>query len=224
MSNPLRNPNIDYEQGWFSITVQVAHNKSVFGVIVGEVCELNELGRAVHEAWLSHPAHTPGLYIDEFVVMPNHFHVIVKLAPARSGARSREWGGETQSCSRRLLATVPGAISGLRSTAVGESPVLSTFTSPEERAIRNKCLREKRPFAWVCPGGIWDPLPPEIAKACDDGWGFVCSPVPSRTGVNKQRAIWCNQYVIKQAASVWVGTIRSGGSLETLLNAIKGRE
>ena len=42
--------------------------------------------------------------------------------------------------------------------------------------------------------------------------------------VNKQRAIWCNQYVIKQAASVWVGSIRPGGSLETLLHAIKGKE
>ena len=79
MSNPLRNPNIDYERGWFSVTVQVAHNKSVFGAIVGEKCELNALGRAVHEAWLSHPAHTPGLYADEFVVMPNHFHAAVKV-------------------------------------------------------------------------------------------------------------------------------------------------
>ena len=66
MSNPLRNPNIDYERGWFSVTVQVAHNKSVFGAIVGEECKLNALGLAVHEAWLAHPAHTPGLFIDEF--------------------------------------------------------------------------------------------------------------------------------------------------------------
>ena len=42
--------------------------------------------------------------------------------------------------------------------------------------------------------------------------------------MNKQREIWCNQYVIKQAASVWVGSIRHGGSLETLLHAIKGKE
>ena len=357
MSNPLRNPNIDYERGWFSITVQVAHNKSVFGAIVGEECELNELGRAVHDAWLSHPAHTPGLYIDEFRVMPNHFHAALKLSiaptavgggprecggnlvapghcaggkglswvmgkfksysnhlylelkkacrcvdigprlwqssfydnlisshaelekvrryfrdnpkhwnhdrfgpvttygvgnaellscrlvafvaseapaaaggPARSGAgprdgslvgaEPREWGH-----SRRLPATAPGAISWPRPTAVGAlRPVISTFTSPEERVIREKCLRKKRPFVWVCPGGIWDPLPPAIAKACEEGWGFVCSPVPSRTGVNKQRAIWCNQYVIKQAESVWVGSIRPGGSLETILNAIKGKD
>ena len=103
-------------------------------------------------------------------------------------------------------------------------PVISTFTSPEEREVRAKCLRGKRAFVWVCPGGIWDPLPPAIAQACEEGWGCVCSPVPSRTGVNKQRAIWCNQYVIKQAASVWVGSIRPGGSLDTLLKAIKGKE
>lgn len=60
MFNPLRNSNINYERGWFFITVQVAHNKSVFGAVVGEKCELNELGQAVRNAWLSHPEHTPG--------------------------------------------------------------------------------------------------------------------------------------------------------------------
>ena len=372
MSNPLRNPNIDYERGWFSVTVQVAHNKSVFGAIVGEVCELNELGRAVHEAWLSHPAHTPGLYIDEFRVMPNHFHAAVKLTPApgavaggpresggdlipptAAGEGSRDGGGnlvapyplrrgaphsgqgrgkglswvmgkfksysnhlylEMQKACRcidigprlwqssfydnlissheelenvrqyfrdnpknwnhdrfgavttygvgnaellscRLVAFVasemPPARSGPAPTAVGrgprewgaiseptatapgaisgptvgrDCPVISTFTSPEEREVCAKCLRKKRPFVWVCPGGIWDPLPPAIAKACEEGWAFVCSPVPTGTRVNKQRAIWCNQYVIRQAASVWVGSIRPGGSLETLLKAIKGEE
>ena len=69
MSNQLRNPNIDYERGWFSVTFQVAHNKSVFGAIVGEECELNALGLVVHEAWLSHPAHTPGLFINKFVAI-----------------------------------------------------------------------------------------------------------------------------------------------------------
>ena len=343
MSNPLRNPNIDYGRGWFSVTVQVAHSKSVFGAIMGEECALNELGRAVHEAWLSHPAHTPGLHIDEFRVMPNHFHAAVKLAPAptavgggtRDPARSgtppaavgggprekglswvmgkfksysnhlylemkkacrcvdigprlwhasfydnlissheelenvrryfrdnpKNWNhdrfgpvttygvGNAELLSRSLVAFVASetppltAVAGRSGpaprergvAAVGEAPpnlvvtgplrpVISTFTSPEEREVRAKCLSKKRPFIWVSPGGIWDPLPPAIAKACEEGWAFVCSPVPTGTRVNKQRAIWCNQYVLKQAASVWVGSIRPGGSLETLLNAIKGKE
>lgn len=55
MSNPLRNPNIDYTEGWFFITIQVEHNKSIFGAIAGETCELTELGRAVQDAWRTHP-------------------------------------------------------------------------------------------------------------------------------------------------------------------------
>jgi len=329
MSNPLRNPNIDYERGWFSVTFQVAFNKSVFGAVVGEACELNALGLAVNEAWLSHPAHTPGLYIDEFRLMPNHFHAVVKvdgvslsfvigkfksytnhlyLEFKKSGRcidigprlwqssfydnlissheeletvrkyfrdNPKNWNndrfgpvttygvGNAELLSRRLVAFVaseasPGTVAGAPRewgdpTAVGggprecnleapahsgggsfeasghcargeERPVISTFTSPEERDMRARCLRKRRAFIWVCPGGIWEPLPPAVAKACEEGWGFVCSPVPSGTGVNKQRAIWCNQYVIKQAAGVWVGAIRPGGSLETLLRAIKGKE
>lgn len=380
MSNPLRNPNINYERGWFFITVQVAHNKSAFGAVVGEKCELNTLGLAVRDAWLSHPEHTPGLKIDEFVVMPNHFHAIVSLGaqkppprwvgdyekpppqwegdyenggpdpqrshsrgpdPQRSGNLSwvigkfksytthlyhkfkesgecvdigsqlwqssfydnlissreeldrvrqyikdnpKNWNndrfgavttygvGNAELLSKKLVAFVASEPStavgrghdkpmtavgqgcdkgiavgwGLRETptAVGggvrewghsnivdlghcaegeKSPVISTFTSPEEREMRAKCLRKKRPFIWVAPGGIWEPLPADIVQACEEGWAFVCSPVPSRTGVNKQRAIWCNQYVIKQAESVWVGSIRAGGSLETLLSTIKGK-
>lgn len=358
MSNPLRNPNINYERGWFFITVQVAHNKSVFGAVVGESCELNTLGLAVRDAWLAHPEHTPGLKIDEFVVMPNHFHAIVSIGaqkppsqwvgdyekpppqwvgdyenggpdpqrshsrgpdPQRSGNLSwvigkfksytthlyhkfkeagkcidigsqlwqssfydnlissneelervrqyikdnpKNWNndrfgavttycvGNAELLSQKLVAFVasehppqwvgahdktPTAVGrGLREwgrsnivdlghCAEGEKrPVISTFTSPEEREVRAKCLRNKRPFVWVCPGGIWEPLPADIARACEEGWAFVCSPVPSRTGVNKQRAIWCNQYVIKQAESVWVGSIRPGGSLETLLKTISG--
>lgn len=37
MSNPLRNPNIDYERGWFSVAVQATRCKSVFGSIVGSI-------------------------------------------------------------------------------------------------------------------------------------------------------------------------------------------
>ena len=75
----LRNENINYRNGWFFVTSQVAHNKSIFGAIVGEECVLNLLGEKVREYWLSLPAKYPELKLDEFVVMPNHFHAIVKI-------------------------------------------------------------------------------------------------------------------------------------------------
>ena len=75
----LRNDNINYRNGWFFVTWQTAHNKSIFGAIVGDRCELNELGRRVEEYWREMPAKYPELELDEFVVMPNHFHAIVRI-------------------------------------------------------------------------------------------------------------------------------------------------
>ena len=75
----LRNANINYRNGWFFVTWQTAHNKSIFGAIVGDRCALNELGRRVEAYWRELPAKYPELELDEFVVMPNHFHAIVRI-------------------------------------------------------------------------------------------------------------------------------------------------
>lgn len=325
MSNPLRNPNIDYTKGWFFITIQVEHNKSIFGAIAGEACELTELGRAIQDAWRTHPDHTPGLYCDTFVVMPNHFHAIVKLQSPGAVTEGHEktkdlsqaigqfksytnhlylqfkeekrcvdigprlwqdtfydnlitehqelvairtyiqdnpknWNrdrfgpvttytrGNPALLNEELIAFIASetppnqppatptktnlvaldhCAEGLpknRTPISSRPPVISTFTSAEERAIREKCLRLKRPFIWICPGGIWNPLPHPIAQACDEGWALICSPVPSKTGVNKQRANWCNHYILQHAKEIWHGTIRPGGSLETLLKTVRKKE
>ena len=47
MSNPLRNPNINYSDGWFFVTMQVAQNKTMFGAIADGRCELNALGEQI---------------------------------------------------------------------------------------------------------------------------------------------------------------------------------
>ena len=83
----LRNAAINYRNGWFFVTCQVARNKSIFGAIVGDRCELNSFGRQVEEYWRGLPAKYPELELDEFVVMPNHFHAIVRI---RYRATNRE--------------------------------------------------------------------------------------------------------------------------------------
>ena len=75
----LRNPNINYRSGWWSVSVQVAKNKSILGAIVGERVVLNALGRAVEEYWRGLPAKYPELEIFDFVVMPNHFHALLRV-------------------------------------------------------------------------------------------------------------------------------------------------
>ena len=75
----LRNAHINYRNGWFFVTCQVARNKSIFGAIVGERCELNPFGRQVEAYWRDLPKKYPELELDDFVLMPNHFHAIVRI-------------------------------------------------------------------------------------------------------------------------------------------------
>ena len=75
----LRNANINYRSGWFFVTSQVAHNKSMFGAIVGDKVILNELGQKVWEYWQRLPEKYPELEIFESVLMPNHFHALIRI-------------------------------------------------------------------------------------------------------------------------------------------------
>ena len=82
--HPLRNRRINYRDGWFFVTFQVAHNKSVLGAIAEARCNLTPLGRRLVPLWMAMRQHHEELWTDAFVVMPNHFHAIVQLAPGTS--------------------------------------------------------------------------------------------------------------------------------------------
>ena len=46
---------INYRNGWFFVTSQVAHDNSIFGAIVDERCEMNAFGREVEKCWRELP-------------------------------------------------------------------------------------------------------------------------------------------------------------------------
>jgi len=306
MSNPLRNPNINYSDGWFFVTMQVAQNKTMFGVIADGRCELNALGEKVGSGWEGMCARHPEAYRDASVVMPNHFHAVIRIhrrpankpnhlsyliqgfksftthlyhAAVRAGqcpdigtslwmssyydnliTSRRElenirayvrdnparWDNDrfgpvtTYHCGNLELlhealvayvasegpdAEVRPHDTDTRYRKAGPpcpappcpAPVISTFTSPQERGVLARCLAVRRPFIHVMPGGIPKRLPPAVARACAEGWALVLSPSAPGTGINKQRAIWCNRYVLDRAARITHGYIRPGGTLETLL-------
>lgn len=103
-------------------------------------------------------------------------------------------------------------------------PIISTFTSPQEREVLRRLIAKNRRFIAIYPGGIPDVLPQPIADAIEGGRALLLSPVPSGTGVNKQRAVWCNEYVIRKSSRVWCGDITPGGTLHSILTGLGKRE
>ena len=325
----LRNENINYSYGWFFVTVQAAFNKTIFGAIVGEECVLNELGQAVAEVIGNLGKYYAGTYVDCFVVMPNHIHLILKLEN-REGNRKHQLGyvigrfksyvaklyrdmkatgqavdvgdspwqrdywekivtdhdqlvairkyieenpkkwsrdrfglvtsygyGNLGLLNERLVGFVASqgayreelkprrlwvkeAGSEARQPENGEAhqpeskrqpeimkgPVISTFTSAQERVVFEKVMRDRRRFVRVYPGGLpaEGEIEPSVKAACDEGWGLLLSPVASGSGLNKQRAVWSNEYILKNAAEVWAGAITPGHTLASLVSALAPRE
>ncbi len=78
MQKVIRHPDWDYTSHAAYFVTICAHNKQhLFGVVVEGQMQLNALGCIVAQEWVATAQHRPYVEIDEFVVMPNHFHGIV---------------------------------------------------------------------------------------------------------------------------------------------------
>ncbi len=78
----IRVPGYDYSQcGAYFVTICAARRECNFGEVVGDAVVLSSLGIIVREEWF-HSAEIRRevvLFEDEFVVMPNHIHGIVRI-------------------------------------------------------------------------------------------------------------------------------------------------
>ena len=305
----LRNKNIDYRKGRFFVTMQIEHNRSILGTIVGEQCILNEIGNAVQNELISLPQKYPELELGEFVVMPNHLHAIFTIMERPTNKKNHlgflvgRFKGATafiyskQKCAgkvqnigehlwqidywedlisstdellhyERYIRNNPknwsrdrwGAITtymqgnknlldlpkrafvasqgfsaanlnprrlpySKHGTSVPTSrnmPLISTFTSPQEREILRRALAKKRCIIHVCPQGIpaEHELTPEQRQALAEERLLFLSPQPHGSKQNKQVATWCNEYVLRHASEIWVGDISLNGMLATMLSSL----
>ena len=70
----------DYSSpGWYFVTINTHVNRALFGVVVNGRMVLSEAGRIAEEEWHKSAVIRKGIELDEFVVMPNHVHGIVRI-------------------------------------------------------------------------------------------------------------------------------------------------
>ena len=84
----IRLQGYDYAQeGAYFLTVCTHERECLFGKITDGEMHLNDAGLIVAEEWLKTPVIRAEIELDEWVVMPNHFHGIAVITDA--GATNR---------------------------------------------------------------------------------------------------------------------------------------
>jgi putative transposase len=76
----IRLGNFDYrsECSHF-LTICTGNREHFFGKIRDKKMELSPIGEIAHFFWTDIPKHFPHVILDEFIIMPNHMHGIIKL-------------------------------------------------------------------------------------------------------------------------------------------------
>ncbi len=89
----IRLRNYDYSQpGAYFVTICTYQKQSWFGEIKNGQMYLNQLGKIVADEWLKTCKIRPNFKLDEWVIMPNHFHGIVII---------NDYSGDDQSLGAR---------------------------------------------------------------------------------------------------------------------------
>lgn len=75
----LRLATHDYESGMYYITQATQNRQRLFGALFNGRMRLSPAGQMIHDVWREIPQFCPNYTIDEFIVMPDHVHGIVRV-------------------------------------------------------------------------------------------------------------------------------------------------
>ncbi len=88
----IRLKNYDYSQkGSYFITIVTQNRKHLFGKIEDGKMILSSVGRIVEEEWLNTIQLRPNVSLGEFIIMPDHMHMIVTITTQVEKKDNDEW-------------------------------------------------------------------------------------------------------------------------------------
>lgn len=101
--------------GCYFVTINTQDRYPWFGEVVDGHVELSEIGNVVNEHWLKIPSIRPYVWLDEWVIMPDHMHGILgfmKTKYFKAFASQRSRSITVQKSKFRLQADSLGSIIG----------------------------------------------------------------------------------------------------------------
>lgn len=157
----IRLKGFDYSQnGAYFITINTYLNDALFGEIKSGKFVANQYGKTVREEWEKTQTVRSDVQLDDFVVMPNHFHgIVLLLAPDRTSMTlSRQEGfgkpqkGTIPTIVRAFKAAVTKQVNDIRNTPGAKVWHRNYY----ERVIRNEReLIAYRNYIFANPMSWW---------------------------------------------------------------------
>ena len=128
----------DYNEGDYFITVCTQGKAHFFGEIHDGEMHPSSIGQVLSEELSDSERHHPGIKVLSFVVMPNHFHALVRIENSEAARRVLD-------CKERVFQGV-----GTRRSALSHNrtPLLSTFIGGLKSAVTRWAHANNIPFAW----------------------------------------------------------------------------
>jgi REP element-mobilizing transposase RayT len=140
-------PYHDYRApGYYATTICAAHRAPLFGVVKSRAMVLSEFGDIVHEEWIRTGNIRAEVTLDEFVVMPDHFHALLAFdgtTMAREPFAPHEF--------RRMGGTLASLVAGFKSAVTVR---INTHRATPKAAVWQRgyyesCIRGQRHLANV---------------------------------------------------------------------------
>jgi len=112
-----RLPYWDYGgDGLYFITICTKNRECYFGDVIGGEMKLSNIGKMAQRFWLEIPKHFPFIELDEFKIMPNHLHGIIKIVETQNLASLRR-GNKFGPQSKNLASIIRGFKIGVKKWA-----------------------------------------------------------------------------------------------------------
>jgi REP element-mobilizing transposase RayT len=150
----IRLRDYDYSaNGAYFVTVCVQRREGLFGNIVDDAMDLTDAGRMVEGWWTKLPEKFSGVHLDEFTIMPNHFHgiIIVGATPCGCPDVGRPHGADEPEPGRPHGADEPEP-----GRPHGAAPTVGDVMDWFKTMTTNAYIRGVRQTNWPpYPGRLW---------------------------------------------------------------------